>query len=222
MPKPSVAWFDSLTDSVFALGAAARECRAASEAARIASWHIDPVRLNPVDGELKVTGSGCTVRPHDQAIWRIHDLCLYQEHRTKALFENTAQAYAYGTAAVLLSVLKGERPRFVELKRTDTGEYVITGGLLPDLRNRLGSYVGSSRLAVLRDDVIGREHAAGVAADLASQDYLADHEAGEMADASDFAAGLADSYCAYGAAAESALHFALIAAKSHAPKEEGQ
>ncbi|WP_329400958.1 hypothetical protein [Streptomyces melanogenes] len=49
MPDTAYAWFTSLSDSVSALGAAAREHRAAGEAARSAARRLGPNRLLPVD-----------------------------------------------------------------------------------------------------------------------------------------------------------------------------
>lgn len=218
MSKPTIAWFHSLTESVFALGAAAREYRTANQAVRVASWHTDPIRLLPVDGTLSVPGAHF-VRPHDDALWRLGDLYTELESRTKDLFENTALAYAYGTAAALQSVLKGERPAAVEMRRDRRGAYVPPDGLLPDLREALDNWVGSNRLADLRHDLINREHACGVAEDFAACDDLADHEAYELTSASEFAVGLADAAYAYGEHAESALHFLLIAARAnHIPR----
>jgi hypothetical protein len=219
MPNPTVAWFHSLADSVFGLGAAAREYRTANQTARIAAWNADPFRLLSIDGTLNVPGAHF-IRPHDDALSRLEEIYQQMESRARELYENTALAYAYGAAGALQAVLKGESPQYVELHRGD-GRYVIPDSLLPDLREALGEWSGNQRLAVLREGVSARECADAVANDLASYERLADDEAAEMANASEFATGLADCAYAYGEKAESALHFLLIAARANPnPKEK--
>ncbi|MGP8300179.1 hypothetical protein ACTPOK_20060 [Streptomyces inhibens] len=218
MPKPPVAWFHSLADSVFALGAAAREYRTANQAARVAAWNADPFRLVPAEGALKVPGKG-SIRPHDDALTRLARLYGDLESRAKDLYENTALAYAYGTAGALQSVLKGETPPYVQLRRHD-GRYVLHDSLLPDLRDALAEWSGNERLAALRESVASRECADAFANGLAASQYLADREAADLAKASEFATGLADCAYAYGEQSESALHFLLMAAAAgHIPKE---
>ena len=219
MPKPT-AWFHSLTESVFALGAAAREYRSANQAAQVAAWNAEPVRLLPVDGELSVPGAH-HFRPHDEAVSRIADLYSGLQWQTRDRYENTALAYAYGTAAALLAVHRGETPRHVELRRHD-GWYELPGGPLPDLRNQLSEWSGCEQLARLRNALLDCERVADAANDLLFRDYLADHEAAEMTHASEFAAGLADRAYAYGEQAESGLHFLLIAARNNLTSKDDQ
>jgi hypothetical protein len=220
MPKPTAPWFHSLTESVYALGAAAREYRTANQAARTASWHIDPLRLLPVDGTVSVVDRDY-IRPHDDAVWKIGDLYSELGSRTKKLYENAALAYAYGTTAVLVSVLKGERPSHIELGRGD-GLYVLPPIPLPDLSEELGNWRDSQGLSALRQNVAERECAVAAVNDLLSCEDLADYESADMTHASEVAAGLADSAYAYGEQAESALHFALIASNPNHTPEEGQ
>ncbi|WP_236241692.1 hypothetical protein [Streptomyces sp. CC228A] len=214
MSKTTIAWFDSLTDGVHALGAAAREFRAAHEGARLASWTVDRTRVQDVHGEVLLPDVHRLVQPHDQAIWRIYDLCSAHERRVKELYEDTARAYAYGTAGAVLAVLDGKRPPYVELHRSGLVGRAVPGGRLPDLEQQLSRWNGSRHLSALRQAVLDREYAADVAEQYADHDGdLADHQASEVTQASEYAAGIANALYAYGEAAESALHFALIAAK---------
>ncbi|MGW6235231.1 hypothetical protein [Streptomyces sp. NPDC055094] len=210
MPKPTPAWFDTLTASAHALGAAAREYRTAHQTACTASWNVDPTRLLPVNGKLSVPGRDF-VRPQDDALWRLGELYGNLRDTTKRLYENTAQAYAYGTAAAVQSVLNGERPPHIVLGRRDSC-YVLPAEPLTDLRSALSRWTGSERLASLRQRVLEQECALAYVSDLAFYEDLADYECADLAHASERAAGLADSAYAYGEAAESALHFVLLTA----------
>lgn len=219
MPTPPVAWFKSLPDSVYALGAAAREYRFANQAALAACWNADLFRLRPVDGQLSVPG-GRRVLPHDDAMSRLADLYLELELATRDRYENTALAYAYGTAMALLAIHGGQRPTHVELDRGANGQYHLPGRLLPDLRDALGNWAGNDQLATLRNSVLSHEQARDFVDDLASSPYLPDHEAAELADASRLATGLANSAYAYGEQAESAMHFLLSKARNDDPTGE--
>ncbi|WP_171166817.1 hypothetical protein [Streptomyces sp. I05A-00742] len=196
MTKPAVAWFQSLTESVFALGAAARELRMANQAARTAAWGVEPHRLLPVEGQLNVPGAPF-FRPHDVAVCQMADIYRELEGHTKRLYENTALAYAHGAAAVTLSVLAGERPRYVELRRED-GRYVIPTTGSPDLTGHLGTWSGGPRLAELHRALLKR------------QDETHGATSEPHCEAGEFSVGLADAAYAYGEQAESALHFALM------------
>ncbi|WKK26966.1 hypothetical protein QZH56_16045 [Streptomyces olivoreticuli] len=213
MPHTTIAWFDSLTESVAALGAAARETRFANQAARAALWAVEPGRLQPVHGLLSVPGK-YMIRPHDVALGQLHDLCRSHQCGTAALYENMARAYAYGTATALLAVIKGEQPQFVELCRDEAGQYSTPFSLLPDFREALGHWVGIDRLDALRWEVDSRQHAADVADAFAQCEELADYESAALTEARALAAGLADSWCAYGEQAEAALHFLLTSGES--------
>ncbi|MGW6743064.1 hypothetical protein ACWGDX_20450 [Streptomyces sp. NPDC055025] len=211
-PSPTLAWFDSLTASVHALGAAAREYRTANQAAQASAWHTDPTRLLPINGAVRIPGRD-VVRPQHDALWRLGELYGDLRSSTKKLYENAAQAYAHGTATAVRSVLSGGRPPYVELDRRD-GRYVLPVASLPDMREALSRWTGSKRLAELRQQVIEREHAQAVVADFAFYEDLADCAAAEITRASERAAGLADCAYAYGETAESALHFVLLTATS--------
>lgn len=209
MPNPTVAWFDSLTASAQALGAAAREYRTAAQTARIASWNTDPARLLPLNGAASVTGRDF-VRPHHDAVWTLGKLFGGLRAETEKLYENAAQAYAYGTVTAVVSALRGEHPTHIELRRRD-GRYVLPAGPLPDLGEPLADWSRGERLAALRQQVIEREHARAAVAEFEFFEDLGDCGAAELTEARERASGLGDSSYAYGEAAESALHFVLLA-----------
>ncbi|TFI30687.1 hypothetical protein [Streptomyces sp. 4R-3d] len=208
MTNDTIVWFQTLTDGVHALGAAAREYWAANEAARVASWHVDPARLLPVDGSLHVLGRDF-VRPHDDALLKLGD--LYSDLRSSAqgLYENASLAYAYGAISAVRSVVAGERPPYVELGRRD-GRYELPKGSLPEMNRALGQWAGAEKLAGLRERVIERERARALVSDFEFYEDLSECDSPELTAASACAAGLAESAYAYGEAAQAALHFALV------------
>ncbi|MFC9601991.1 hypothetical protein ACFTTN_00800 [Streptomyces niveus] len=220
MSKPTTAWFDTLTASVQALGAATREYRMAERAAHNALWNTDATRLLPANGAVGVPGRD-SVRPQHDALRQLRELHTEMHERTKALYENAAVAYAHGAAAALHSVLVGKRPHHVELAR-DGGRYVRPTGRLPNLRSFLGEWAGGPWLATLREQVIEREHARAIVADFEFFEDLADCMVPEWSHASERAAGLADSAHAYGEAAEGALYFVLLTSRTARDAEDGR
>ncbi|MEV6395379.1 hypothetical protein AB0M39_11460 [Streptomyces sp. NPDC051907] len=197
--KPAPQWYETLADSVCALGAAAREYRAAHQAACVYARQAEPTRLLPVGGSLGVLGSG-SVRPHAHALWQLTDLYGDLATRTRDLYDKAALLYAYGTASALQRVLNGERPHRVEARRLN-GRYVPPGDVLPDLRQSLADWPESARLAALRDEVLRRERDAAALNGLFTYDEVPDHG---------IATALADSAYAYGSRAEAALFFVLL------------
>ncbi|MEU0955572.1 hypothetical protein ABZ353_25035 [Streptomyces niveus] len=220
MSKPTTTWFDTLTASVQALGAASREYCMAERAARSALWNTDPTRVFPVAGAVSVPRRN-VVRPHHDALRQLRALHTEMHERTKTLYENAAETYAHGAATALHSVLVGERPEYVELRHR-SGSYVRPTAPLPDLRPLLGEWAGSCRLATLREQVEEREHARAVVADFEFFEDLAGCVNPEWSHASDQAAGLADSAQAYGETAESALYFVLLTGRTHRDGEDGR
>jgi hypothetical protein len=193
MPDIAPEWHLSLTDSVYALGTAARELRTAHSHARHTAWTADPARIVPVVGLLTVSDAE-PVRPHDEALWQLSDLYMVLEHHTHALYENAALGYAYGAATAIAAVLRSERPRYVELPRDRHGHYTVTAADLPDVSPSLTRDAGSSELADLRALLIACEP---------------DDEEAE------FTADLADAAYAYGERAERTLHHLIRFADTH-------
>ncbi|MEV3993225.1 hypothetical protein AB0J57_30400 [Streptomyces sp. NPDC049837] len=208
-------WFESLTDSVFALGAAAREAQRAARAAEIARDAYDLDRLRPVDGELRIDGrapGGVPFRPHDDALFRIGDIHREQANKLRNLYVQAALGYACGTSWATLRVLDGDQPDAVRLGRTQEGSYAISGELcpVPPLMPGLKRWSGYTKFIQAHSRWALCEEAGLYAEYLDEQPQLTDHETGELHEAIDAATGLPDAAYAYGVLAEAALHFALL------------
>lgn len=199
MTNTTTAWFVSLTDSVSALGIAAREYRVACQSAHIAAWHVEPVRMLPVDGVV-IDMTGSSVSPHDDALRQLGELYTGLRLTIRDLYQNTALAYAHGTAAALHQVLAGQRPAYVELPRSQ-GRYELPTDDLPDLLNALRSWTETTWLDELRERVLDRQIEA-----------FSSGPEGNTA--------LADAAFAYGEKAEGALHHVLLGTRVEDLSEE--
>ncbi|MFD7918876.1 hypothetical protein ACFV3R_06600 [Streptomyces sp. NPDC059740] len=215
MTTRTLPWFETLTDSVYALGAAAREAQRAYRSALIACDQYALERLRPIDGAVTLTGepsSTLPYRPHDHALFAIGDVLAGQRDRLRTLYSRTAHSYAYGTTWALLRVLDGDQPPHVAIQRTADGYDVIPHELcpIPPAMPRLERWVGHGRLESARQRMLRCDEAGDFADDLSDQPELSDHDAGLFHDALDVAGGLPDAAYAYGEQAENALHFALL------------
>ncbi|TQE20017.1 hypothetical protein [Streptomyces ipomoeae] len=217
--KTTRTWFDSLTGSVYALGAAAREAQLAARTAHLTCEQYEPHRIRLSDAEVHLDDHavGATpLRPHAVAVSTIGDTLSKTATVLDALYTNTALAYAYGTAWAILRVLKGEQPHAVRLGRTRDGHYILPRELCPvppamPSLERWNEYTKfeRARLHLVECDT------AGMHADfLGEQPHLSDHEIEELHTALDVAAGYPDAAYTYGELAESALHFALLEPKA--------
>ncbi|MEU9245825.1 hypothetical protein [Streptomyces sp. NPDC048385] len=208
MTKSAQSWTVSLEDSVFALGAAARECQAAARAAAITTGHYDLGRLRLLDGKVKRCRTAYTgeQEPHLAALSRIGQVQLQTQHQLERLYEEVARAYAHGANWAVLAVRAGEQPAHVALKVNDVDDSCEFDAYMPTLDF---AFSGSAQLEAARR-VYERCIVAGYEAEgIGRQDYIADHEAGEMHAALDVAAGLSDAAYAYGVLAEGALRWTL-------------
>ncbi|WP_314244915.1 hypothetical protein [Streptomyces sp. DSM 40907] len=133
MTSTMIWWFESLSGSVSALGAAAREARTAHRAAQAATAHYSLDRLRHVNGEITVPGQLATVpsRPHDRALFAIGESYRRHEQRMADLYDDAAAGYAYGAAWAILRVLDGQQPPLVELGRKSDGRNAIPDELFP-------------------------------------------------------------------------------------------
>ena len=209
MTKRNLPWTSTLTDSVFALGAAARECQSAYQAAVIAKGHVDLDRIRLLDGKVnrrRAASYTTEQEPHLTALSRIGGIQLKAMHQLKRLYEDAARAYAHGTAWAVLQVQSGRQPAHVELQVDDEGNHLFAEWL-PKLD--LARYSEANALAAAHHAYERCLDAGAEAAEIDAQAYIADHEAGQMHRALDIAAGLPDAAYTYGVLAESALHFAL-------------
>ncbi|CAM5662298.1 hypothetical protein [Streptomyces purpurascens] len=224
--KATPVWFNSLTDSVFALGAAAREARRAARTAQLTREQYDPDRVRLLDAEVHVDGStsgGAPFRPHDAAVFTIGDTLSKTATVLSALYTNTALAYAYGTAWAILRVLDGEQPAAVQLGRTRDGHYILPRELcpVPPVMPGLERWNDHTKFEQARRHLAECD-AAGMHADLLDeQPELSDHEAAELHAALDVAAGFPDAAYTYGELAESAMHFALLGPKAQHARTRG-
>ncbi|MCZ4611839.1 hypothetical protein O3S80_50460 [Streptomyces sp. Lzd4kr] len=214
-------WFEHLTDSVRGLGEAAREWQLAHQGATLAHAHVDTTRTvfheGKVTGQPESTDRGWlskpfTRTPHSTAMFELQRHYLNAVHFTKNGYEHAAMLYASGAAWAVRTVRAGEMPARVVLAAADTDKRELVPGSfnadLDALKEARLSTVPKLIAAHKRlDDCL---YARGVAEDIASQDYIADHEAGEMHDCYTAAEGSADAAYAYGLLVEQALSFVLL------------
>ncbi|MGW4050758.1 hypothetical protein ACWENA_07985 [Streptomyces sp. NPDC004779] len=216
MTRTTLPWFETLTDSAYALGAAARETRTARQAAQaaVAQYDLDRVRL--LDGEITVPGLFTPPRPHDRAVMGIGKALQECRDRMERLSTDAALSYAYGAAWAILRVLDGQEPPRVELGLTAEGHLTIPSELapVPPAIEGLDRWCDNARFAKARERWWECDSASEFANSLSDREYLADHEATEMHQAYAEARGLADAAYAYGVLAESALHYALLGARA--------
>jgi hypothetical protein len=208
MTERTQPWTASLEDSVYALGAAARECQAAYRAAAIAKVHVDLDRLRLLDGKVlrRNTGYIGEQEPHAEALSRIGNVQLRTELALKRMYEETARAYAHGANWSVQQVLSGQQPAHVELD-TDSEGACVFAEFMPTLE--LDRYTQAAALEAARR-TYERCLVAGFEAEgIADQDYISDHDAGLMHESLDIAAGLPDAAYAYGVQAESAVRYAI-------------
>ncbi|WP_067171125.1 hypothetical protein [Microtetraspora niveoalba] len=215
--KTSPPWYIQLTDGVYALGEAARHYRAAywiarGLASRTATEHVH-IHEGKVTGQPGPDARGWDAKPtsrapHAKAVLEVER--IHREHTDKlhGLYETAALLYASGAASAIRLVQAGETPARPVLplnndRRLEWGGLEIKG--LAEAR-----YAGAEKLAAAYTTLSRLLDLRGYSEELASQDYLADHEVGEMDDASAEAEGIADAAYAYGRLAEQAVHFVLI------------
>ncbi|MEV7613284.1 hypothetical protein [Streptomyces sp. NPDC089799] len=214
MTRTVLPWFETLTDSVHALGAAAREAQRAYQAASITSDQYDLDRLRSHDGELALPSRRSTVpfRPYDHALFVIADHQRTHADRLRRLYAQTTEGYAYGATWAIRQVLDGRQPPAVELDRTDQGSYVIPGEAYPSSQafEALKRWSGKTEFDRALSEMERLEAAAEYASDLNAEYHLADHEASAMHDAYRVAEGLPEATYTYGQHAETALRFALL------------
>lgn len=211
MHRSNANWRNTLQDSVFALGAACREYRAAQSTAQAALWSIELTRVRPVDGELSIPGA-YRHRPHDAALWSLEGVYTELNYKIRSGYENKALAYAYGAAWAVRAVLAQQDPSQVEMARKGR-EYVPPHTDLRQLGDELADWTDRHQLAELGAEVIHREEARALGEEPSESDWVPEYEARAIAAAAEYAEGLAEAAYAYGECAERALHFVLIGAQ---------
>ncbi|MFJ6298575.1 hypothetical protein ACIQJX_35140 [Streptomyces griseoviridis] len=211
-------WFEHLTDSVRALGEAAREWQLADRQAALLETHVDFLRRNPHEGRISVHGPATTGpqskparrTPHERALSDLQK--TYMEHRftTRSRYEHAARLFASGAAWAIAHVQAGETPDRVLFRqdrdyRPVPGAYEVTG---------LDRYAGADALEAAYERLLFMDHAAEYAEDIAGRDEVSEHEAGEMFTAGQVARDLPDAAIGYGLLAEQALQFVLLGPKA--------
>lgn len=216
----TLPWFETLTDSVYALGEAAREYQHAHRAAVLAKENVQLERRQLHDGkatrraEHVPVGSyryGQDYSPHHAAVFSLGDRYSRLEMQLHQEYEHAAVLYASGAAWAIASVQGGGTPALVLFTADDHG--VCTPHRLEIEGLTEQRYAGARQLAAAYEALNVRLAAAGYGEDLAEQDHLAEHEVGALHEAMDTAMGIADAAYAYGLLAERAVHFALLEPK---------
>ncbi|MEU7601788.1 hypothetical protein [Streptomyces sp. NPDC041003] len=215
MTRTTMPWFENLTDSVTALGAAALEAQRAWQAAQITTHHYDYPRLRPREGTVTDPGrhlGAPPVYPLDDVIAVLATFHMAHEQALRKVFTTAALSYGYGAAWAIQQVIDGHQPAAVELTVMGPGSFVIPDGLapVPPAMPALDRWTGAKRFEQARQRMESADMANEHAAALADEDYLADHEASAMHDAETAADDLPDAAFAYGRLAETALRYALL------------
>ncbi|MFJ3727019.1 hypothetical protein ACIPYQ_31260 [Streptomyces sp. NPDC090045] len=210
MTRTVIPWFETLTDSVSALGAAAREARIAHRAAQAAGAQYNLDRLRHVDGAVTVPGwqSGVPDRPHDRALFEIGASHREHERRMTELYDDAAAGFAYGAAWAILRVLEGHRPPLVELGRKPDGRNAIPDELfpVPPAFKGLDRWDGNQRFEQARGE-LERLGDLWACVDLDEPDFP---DGFNIADTLEALEAFPDAAFLYGQIAESALTFALL------------
>ncbi|MFG3154259.1 hypothetical protein ACGF7W_19695 [Streptomyces sp. NPDC048219] len=208
-------WFEDLTDSVRALGEAAREYQLAYTTASTLRAGVDVDRRVLHDGKVAAQprpGSASIVpvsrAPHEQALFALSSHYSAQSAKLLALYENAALCFASGCVWAISHVQAGHNPNGVLFNLGgDRGTLTPWRSLRIDGMDR---YAYAKQLAAAYERLAVCLDAAGYAESLDAQDYVSDAEAGWMHEALDVAAGIPDAAYAYGLLAERALQFALL------------
>jgi len=211
-------WFEHLTDSVRALGEAAREWQLADRAAALAEEHVRLESRSLHEGKAThrptsdAPGRPYSVTPHANAVFELGRVYMDYRFRTQREYCHAALLFASGAAWAIAEVQAGGQP--------DRVVFDLEDGELPEALPHpyrvegLGPYSEAGKVARAYDRLLSMEMAAEHAEDLAGRDYVADHEASDMFDALEEASGIEDAAYTYGLLAERALQFVLLGTKA--------
>lgn len=217
-------WFEHLTDSVRALGEAAREWQLAATAATLAHAHADvqrhPWHQGKVTGQPSPevrgwAGKPAERSPHMNAVFDLQRLYLNVKHDTARGYEHAALLFASGAAWAVRRVRAGHHPERVVFATDDTDRRSLVPGTfnadLDALKEARLSTAGKLQKAHtrLQECLWARD----VGEDIGSQDYVSDHEASDMHECWTLAEGIADAAYAYTLLVEQALGFVLLGPK---------
>lgn len=224
-PK-NAAWFEHLTDSVRALGHAARDWQLAAQAAAVDHARADHPGLDHHEGRVTGVPPADTVgwqakvhspRPHSTAQRGLEKHYRDAMYATGHAYDDAARLYASGAAWAVRQVQEGQQPQYVEFEMAPG---TATPLVLCPGSERVGTdaltearYVDAAKVAAAYKRLDDCLYAGQLADDIGSQDYIADHEATVMHDAWTMAEGTADAAYAYGLVLERALQFVLLGPK---------
>ncbi|MFG2699563.1 hypothetical protein [Streptomyces sp. NPDC048386] len=217
LARAGAPWYEHLTDSVRALGDAAREWQIADQKAAVLEADVELLRRNLNEGKILVHGpqdSGWDAKPrqrgpHEHAVFDLQKIYMDHRHLTRRWYEHAASMFAAGAAWAVARVRAGEQPDACLFPLDEDHRPVPGSCRIEDL----GPYAGARDLAAAYERLISMEASAEFGEELAGRDYVSDHEAGEMFDAWEHARGLAGAAYAYGLLAERALQFVLLGPK---------
>lgn len=215
-------WFEHLTDSVGALGEAAREWQMAARAAEVAHEQMDPMRRVLHDGKVTCqpgpNASGWQGRPyrrspHDRAIFALQALYLDARHRTRAEYEHAALLYASGAAWAIRAVRAGEEPARVvfDVDGEDLARDLVPGDLGAGIDAfEADRYSNASRLKDAYERLLDGMTARHTAEQIADEEYVSEQDASLMFECWAAAEGTADNAFAYGRLLQEGLGFVLL------------
>lgn len=217
-------WFEHLSDSVRALGEAAREWRLAATAATLARdhadvqrhpWHQGKVTGQPSPEARGFAGEPAERSPHMNAAFELQRLYGDVQRDTAGGYERAALLFASGAAWAVRRVRAGHHPGRVVFATDDTDRRsLIPGPFDADLDALKEARLSTAgKLWSAHDRLQECEWARHAGEDIASQDYVSDHEASDMHECWALAEGLAEAAYSYGLLVEQALGFVLLGAR---------
>ncbi|MGI5443799.1 hypothetical protein ACQEV4_42605 [Streptomyces shenzhenensis] len=222
-------WFEHLTDSVRALGEAAHEWQLAARHAHLAHAQADVQRRILHEGKATgqpgphVTGwksAPLERSPHSHAVFDLQRLYLDLEHRTRREYARAALVFASGAAWAVQQVRAGAQPSRVVLELDDDDRRLLPGSFDANLTALQADRYSKARTVGAAYERLTACLDAGDAAEaIATQDYIADHEASEMHEHMSVAEGAADAAYAYGLLVEEALSFVLLKPRAERRKQ---
>ncbi|MGW5123015.1 hypothetical protein ACWEQ7_02940 [Streptomyces sp. NPDC004069] len=224
-PK-NAPWFEHLTDSVRALGYAARDWQLAAQAATVDHARADhpglDFHMGRVTGLPAPDATGWHARPRNHRPHSVAQRQLEKHYRdamyaARHAYEDAARLYASGAAWAVRQIQEGQQPQYVEFameQGADTLLALTPGGYRVDTDMlTTARYSDAAKVTAAYQRLDDCLYAGQVAEDIGDQDYVADHEASQMLDAWTVAEGTADAAYAYGLVLERALQFVLLGPK---------
>jgi hypothetical protein len=208
-------WTDSLFDSVYALYEAAHELELARAAVAALPPSVSYDRRQHHEGKVLLRdnasvrrGGPLTRRPHVRAMSALHAIYDKAVDEIGRQHEQATMLYASGALWAVREVQLGAAPTVVEFNTDSDGRAVhqVLGYEVPDL----SPCTIAAPLAAAHKHLLDLLYAADYGEEIGRQDYVSDHEAGEMHDAFDKARGIPAAAMALGLKAQSALNYVLI------------